>query len=111
MAEKHEDPEAYRAAATLEYYTKNGMISARQCFAKGVEYHKTCKMFLVEILNLEARSVEDTRGESLPFALNRYECTTKYFKGDLEFHFILVDIVLQFNSVWELQYRVLRYTN
>lgn len=111
MTAKHIDSRVYTAAALFEYFKMNDVASARLCFSEGLKFHKNCKVLLSEDFNFEVHRIEDTNGESLPIALSKYEYIAKCFKGDLEFHFTLLDLVLRFNSVWELQYRVIRYTN
>jgi len=101
----------YRIAATLQYFKMNNIASARLCLSEGLKFHKNCKTLLSDVFNLELQYLQDTNGESLPFALSKYEYVAKCFEDDLEFHFTLLDSVLRLNSVCELHYRVVRYTN
>lgn len=109
MSNNHNDPEVYKLAALFEYSKMCDVEAARLYFSEGLKYHKHCKILYIEEFNLEVQHVEHTNGQSLPIALSKYKNMVEYFKGDLEFHITLIDKALQFNTVWELQYHVVRY--
>jgi len=109
MSKKHNDPEVYKLAALFEYNKMSDVKSARLYFSEGLKYHKQCKRLRTEEFSLEVQHIEDTNGESVPIALSKYKNIIKCFKGDIEFHFTLLDKALKFNTVWELQYHVVRY--
>jgi len=111
IAAEHDDLKVYKVAATLQYFKMNDVASARICLSEGLKFHKNSKTLLFDEFDLELQNLHDTNGESLPFALSKYEYMVKCFKGDLEFHFTLLDAVLRLDSVCELHYRVVRYTN
>lgn len=58
---------------------------------------------------VETQHIEDSDGASMPVALKKYENILQCFKGDMEFHFALLDSAIRFSTVWELQHRVVRY--
>jgi len=109
MSIKHDDPEVYKLAALFEYSKMDNIEAARLYFSEGLKYHKHCKILHIEEFDLEVQHIEHTDGQSLPIALRKYKNLVKCFEGDLEFHITLIDKALQFNTVWELQYHVVRY--
>lgn len=109
MSNKHNDPEVYKLAAIFEYSKMGNIEAARLYFSEGLKYHKHCKILHIEEFDLEVQYIELTEGKSLPIALRKYKNLVKCFKGDLEFHITLIDKALQFNTVRELQYHVVRY--
>ncbi|XP_026819187.1 uncharacterized protein LOC113557844, partial [Rhopalosiphum maidis] len=108
MSSKHNDPEVYKITALFEYYNMSDINAARLCFSEGLKYHKHCKKLHVDNFSLEVQYNEDTDGESFPIALSKYKNMIKCFKGDLEFHFTLLDASFKSNSVSELHYHVVR---
>lgn len=109
ILKKHSDPEVYIVAALFEYQKMSNIESARLYFLEGLKYHKSCKRLHIEDFGLEALCVKDTDGDSLPIALNKYKNMIKCFKGDIDFHFNLIDKALTFYRIWTLQYEVVRY--
>ncbi|XP_060845582.1 uncharacterized protein LOC132925185 [Rhopalosiphum padi] len=108
MSSKHNDPEVYKITALFEYYNMNDVYSARLSFSEGLKYHKHCKRLHVDNFILEVQCNEDTSSTSFPIALSTYKNAIKCFKGDLEFHFTLLDAAIEGYSVTELHYCIVR---
>ncbi|XP_003244176.2 uncharacterized protein LOC100568528 isoform X1 [Acyrthosiphon pisum] len=108
MSRYHSDPEVYITAATYEFDDRNDVESARKFFAEGLKYHKNCKNLYIEEFWVEVQHLEKTSGASLPIAIEKYRNLIKFFEGDIEFHFILLDRAIKLSAVRELQCNVVR---
>lgn len=109
LSRNHSDPEVYIAAATFVYTNTSDIEAARRYFADGLKYHKCYKNLYTKEFWVETQHIEDSGGASMPIALKKYKNILQCFKGDMEFHFILLDYATRFSTVWELQYHVIRY--
>lgn len=105
---KHSDPNVYITAATFVYANSSDIKATRRFFANGLKYHENCKDLYAKEFWVETQHIEDSDGASMPIALKKYKHLLECFKGDMEFHFTLLDSATRFNAVWELQYHVIR---
>lgn len=108
MSQYHNDPRVYIKVAELICHSKSDVSTARRYFHYGINHHKNYQNLYLADFKLEMQVLMNTNGESLPIALTKYKTYTTHFKGDIKFHFNLIDKALYENFISELQYHMIR---
>lgn len=91
----HSDPEVYITAAKFAFEEDKNILVSRSHISQGIKLHKNYKNLYVEEFWMELQFLHYTFGQQIP-TLQKYKTLlSSSFKYDLDFHFMLLDKIIQ----------------
>jgi len=103
------DPEVYIITAMFMYEECSDIEKARQHFYEGLKYHEDYKRLHLEQFSMEIQHIENTNGSSFEFALENYYSVKKLYKGQMDFHFMLLDRTMMMTRVMNILSVIVEY--